>query len=196
MSRMCTATGPGWSCSRKHYARGLCNSHYKQAARGPLFPLNTRQRERKLSLEAVVERFVSRAHRDGTGCLVLTEGARGSGGYPHVRYQGRTRTVAQLVVEHTIGPANGLDVRHLCNNRLCVDAAHLTYGTRAENMHDRSLAGRNAAAKLAPQDVQDVRSYLSQGCAASDIAKLLGVTDGAIRSIGKGLTWRWLPSPA
>lgn len=62
----------------------------------------------------------------------------------------------------------GQDVMHSCDNPLCVNPAHLTAGTRTDNMQDAKAKGRvrwrahpgvrNGRAKLTEDDVRAIRA--------------------------------------
>ena len=60
--------------------------------------------------------------------------------------------------------ADGFVIRHACDNRGCVNPAHLNIGTNADNTRDRVERGRNAqgdtsgAAKLNSRQVADIRA--------------------------------------
>ena len=45
----------------------------------------------------------------------------------------------------------GLDVRHTCDNRPCINPAHLITGTRLQNMRDAVSRGRQAKGSRLPQ---------------------------------------------
>lgn len=50
-----------------------------------------------------------------------------------------------------VGPIpEGLVVMHSCDNRICVNPAHLTPGTQLENIQDRHSKGRNAVGSKYP----------------------------------------------
>ena len=86
---------------------------------------------------------------------------------------------------------------HSCDNRLCVNPAHLREGTGKDNAADRGSRGRHAygekqgLAKLNASDVQRVRKLLSTMTGRS-IAKQFGVSASTISNIKKGKVWAWL----
>ena len=90
------------------------------------------------------ERIMRRAVRDGE-CLRYSNQAT----YPHISNGQRGGTTGHRVVwEHHNGPIpDGLFVCHTCDNRWCVEIAHLWLGTHADNMRDMALKGRGRKAR-------------------------------------------------
>lgn len=85
----------------------------------------------------------------------------------------------------------GLVVRHSCDNRWCVNPAHLSIGTHADNVMDKVRKGRQGAkCKLTPDQVREIRRESAAGARQVDLAAKYGVTVGAIRGIRIGKNWR------
>ena len=83
----------------------------------------------------VAERLESQRHIDETtGCWSWTGAGHGNG-YAAITILGRRAYVHRVSHELYIGPIpEGMDVDHLCFNRLCFNPAHLEAVTRAENL--------------------------------------------------------------
>jgi hypothetical protein len=71
---------------------------------------------------------------DTTGCWEWG-GATTKGGYGHMRVGDKHPRTHRLAYELLVGPIpDGLEVDHLCGNRLCANPAHLEPVTRTENL--------------------------------------------------------------
>jgi len=106
-----------------------------------------------------------------------------------------------LVLEAFVGPCpDGMECRHLdgrgSNNML----DNLKWGTRLENMEDRTRLGehnpprgtRNHRAVLDEEKVRDIRQRISRGDSHSVIANELGINRSLVGKISTRRTWAWL----
>lgn len=87
---------------------------------------------------------------------------------------------------------------HACHNRGCVNPHHLYWGTPAQNTADMYAAGRQAvlvgeqcaSSRLKSKQVDDIRKmYGSRQYSQAQIARLFGVTEGAIQAIVANKNW-------
>ena len=103
--------------------------------------------------------------------------------------------VAYEQAKGTIPPK--MVIRHMCNQKLCVNADHLEVGTQQDNMNDMVRAGRqhkpkgvkNPRSKLTEQQVEEVRQLLLTGVSQQSIADRYGVSQVSISSIKLGKCW-------
>lgn len=123
-------------------------------------------------------------------------------GYGQLRVAGRMVYAHRLAYELGVGPIpEGLHVLHQCDNPRCINPAHLSVGTRSQNMKECSNRGRakipkpvkrgedNGASKLREVDVRSIRRLLQQGNTQQSIADRFGVTQRTISDIKLGKKW-------
>lgn len=115
----------------------------------------------------------------------------------HMRYgqfkagNGRSTMAHRYAWEAFFGPVpDGMLVLHKCNNPSCVNPYHLYLGSQADNMKDAVRAKTHVGfqkRKLNDEEVEKVLKLLALGERQRDIAKLFGVCQYVIFSIGKGI---------
>lgn len=128
-------------------------------------------------------------------------GAKNSDGYPYTnlrsdQYRGN-RLFWMLENRRLIPPDKA--VCHSCDNRACVNPAHLWLGSLTENNRDRAQKGRNRdqsgtrnnQAKLTDEKVANIRSrYRAGGIFQRELAAEFGVTQTMVGRIVRGDAWR------
>lgn len=89
---------------------------------------------------------------------------------------------------------DGLMIRHLCGNKMCVNPAHLEPGTMSENAQDgirlgETLRGqRNGKAKIAEDQARYILSN-PDNLSGADLARKFGVSPATVTLIKKGERW-------
>lgn len=131
------------SCAKPGtFARGWCSPHYKRwyrygspTAGGPV------HRFAELRHLAAPERFKKQTKRAGN-CFVYGVDVN-SNGYGRFKQNGVRVLAHRYAYCLAFGriPA-GKQVHHICDNRLCVNPAHLWVGTQSENIKDMYAKGR------------------------------------------------------
>jgi hypothetical protein len=118
---------------------------------------------------------------DKTGCWEWS-GCVQANGYARINFQRRSQYAHRLSYASFIGPIpDGLDVCHKCDNRKCVNPAHLFVGSRQENMDDAVSKGRQAKgsmlphSKLTDQERAEVIRRAQLGEKYASIAKDFGI---------------------
>lgn len=125
-----------------------------------------------------------------------------SRGYPTVslsRGTGtqKTRQVHQLVLEAFVGPCPpGQEARHGPAGKLDASLLNLCYGTRSENVRDRTRDGqdnrgeRSGNAKLTWEKVAEIRECAANGEMQLNLAARFQVSEDCISKVVLGRTWR------
>jgi hypothetical protein len=140
--------------------------------------------------------FESRVDRSAgpDGCH-LWMGGMHTTGYGGLSVGGKSLRAHRRAYELAYGPvAEGVMVCHRCDNRRCVNVAHLFLGSHADNMADlsskqRRHGERNSRAKLSTEQVLEIRRLWRSGVQQKDLAKTYGVGKTQMSVIVRGLQW-------
>jgi hypothetical protein len=151
-------------------------------------------------MRSLFERWDEKVERVPGGCW-LWRGAIKDTGYGVLqrgrRGQGLVRA-HRFAYEHFVGPVpDGLELRHSCDVRHCVNPAHLSVGTRADNMRDMVERGRwtprpamrgerNGNARLTTDQALAIRQDMRT---LREIARDFGVSISTASLIRRGSRW-------
>ena len=195
MRKPCTVTG----CDRKHYGRGLCSLHYQRAVYHGTLDRHSR------SLVKAGASFDERLRHTGwtvtgSGCWEWN-GSRRAGGYGQMAAGRYCREDPRSIPIQThraaylawVGPiADGLVVRHKCDNPPCLNPDHLELGTLADNNRDtaerwRTANGERKKHKLTDAQVSEIRArYRCGGISQRALAAEYGVCQQLVSGIMRG----------
>ncbi len=136
-----------------------------------------------------------------SGCIEWT-GVLDSGGYGNVGIGGRAVLTHRLAWQLAFGDPGRRCVLHRCDNRKCINPAHLFLGTKADNNIDRDTKGRTARgerlamhgednhrARLTAKQVTAIRKRASSGATQSALAAEYGVHQSLISGIVNRKYW-------
>lgn len=176
-----------------------------------------------LTDEKFLARFWAKVDKSAgpDGCWLWT-GCRMPTGYGQLRVFGKVSICSHRISwEITNGPLpqgtgfHGTCVCHRCDNPSCCNPAHLFIGSHKDNMNDRDRKGRvasgarsghvthpesfargeqHACSKLTERAVREILSQ--PHLATATLGSMYGVTDGAIRHIRRGTSWKHLDRSA
>jgi len=111
----------------------------------------------------------------------------------------KTHRAHRFSYELNYGPISpGKMIRHLCNNRSCINPKHLIEGTHAENMKDVALSdiqkgSNHSKAKLNEKQVLKIKKMLIENrLSYAEIAKQFSVSKETISAIKNNRSWQWL----
>ena len=116
-------------------------------------------------------------------------------GYGRVCYGGQVRYAHRVVAEMKYGKLPpGIVARHTCDNRPCVNPAHIMTGTQRDNVHDMRW-GRSKArnAKLTEHDVMKMRDLYSSGVGITRLADMYDLHWTHARRVVTRRSWRYVP---
>ncbi len=138
-----------------------------------------------------------------SGCHVFT-GSKDECGYGRINRDGKLVRLHRAVWERDNGTIpNGMVVCHTCDNPACINSTHLFTGTQVDNIKDMDKKGRRrtligsqqSQAKLSEEEIPKIKQRHGAGFSIAFISRMYGVSEGAIRAVVKGRTWRHVQWP-
>ncbi|KSV78869.1 hypothetical protein N182_18690 [Sinorhizobium sp. GL2] len=151
--------------------------------------------------KSTLDRFWRKVDKRDDGCWPWL-GAISKNGYGSFKFLGSPESAHRMSFRIAYGrfPASDMLVRHSCDNRWCVNPAHLSEGTVADNSRDMVERGRsyrcdmtgerNHAAKLSKKDVAAIKIRIARGETNISIAEDYPVGHAMISKIRTGRFWR------
>ncbi|MDP2129957.1 MAG: helix-turn-helix transcriptional regulator [Erythrobacter sp.] len=148
----------------------------------------------------IIARFRAKVRPAGPEDCWLWQGAIGPNGYGRMQFTRRGQTIYAHRLALLIAlqePLPGTVALHSCDNPLCVNPAHLSWGTQRSNVrqalergrapHKGRVAGeKNGNAKLTADVVRSIRS--SSG-SQTELAERFGVSRALIHAIVNRKAW-------
>lgn len=141
----------------------------------------------------IEERFFEKVEVKPSSCHEW-KGCLMPNGYGQVHLNGKTAYAHRVAYELANGPIeNGLFVMHSCDNRKCVNPAHLSLGTFNENMADmaeklrQAHGAKNGHAKLKPEQVLEIRTAIGT---QKEIAARYAISQSIVSQIRSGQIWK------
>lgn len=120
-------------------------------------------------------------------CWEWTASVQGAG---YGQYGSPQRTTHRYVYQQLIGPlAPGRCVLHRCDNRRCVNPAHLFEGTHADNARDAAEKGRKGQRLKGCQARMIRHLYEEMETTEVHLARLYGISQPAVAHIVTRRYW-------
>ena len=146
--------------------------------------------------KAVIDFMIWAAAQNTSQCIIWPY-KKTSNKYGLVGFLGRSMSAhrAVLILKTGVIQSLGMEASHnpnLCNNKLCVNPAHLRWASHAENISDKKIAGTELTGELNPQSKlteHQVRQILKDTRTDRDAAKDYGVSPSTIGRVRRRECW-------
>jgi hypothetical protein len=155
--------------------------------------------KRGTHMEKVLKRFYNNISPEPMSGCWLWLGPCFKEGYANVFVKGKNALGHRFSYSVHNGPIpDGLQVNHICDNKNCVNPAHLYVGTQKQNVQDilnrkgfPPRGGSNSTtAKLDEDCVDFIRTYPTSRGSGVLLSKYFGVARSTISDILKGKLWK------
>lgn len=143
------------------------------------------------------ERLKKNSRKAANGCIEWI-GHIENTGYGAIKFQARRLKAHRAAWELKHGKVpKGLFVLHRCDNRACINPAHLFVGTQLDNIRDMIAKGRKVVrsgerhwnAKLSKEKVVEIRARYARGERQIDIARDIGMSTSAVSAAITKRNW-------
>ncbi|MEX7474236.1 HNH endonuclease [Mycobacterium adipatum] len=183
-------------CDRPRVGRGFCDTHYRRWR-----STGTAEQGRLRAKGAPEERFKQSGYKvTSKGCHEWTR-AKDSKGYGSFGAgPGRGVVGAHIFAWELANGSRvpaGLEVRHSCDNRACINPAHLQIGTHQDNIDDctrrrrHAFGRRHPCAILTEELVVTIRErFEAEGLTVRDLAREYGMSESGMWKVVNRGSWK------
>lgn len=151
----------------------------------------------------MMEKLIARVKVDANGCFNW-QGSIHRDGYgmtywPPQKQTMQTHRASYLVFRGAV--PKGMFVCHRCDNRRCINPAHLFLGTPKENIEDafekrRLCCGESVnTACLKESDVVEIARLYGTGKTIRELCEIYGIANSSMVRIVNGKNWRHVDRP-
>lgn len=132
---------------------------------------------------------------ESTGCWIY-QGCLNNLGYAKFRWRGlKTQRGHRIVLINTSGQNNShMKACHSCDNRACLNPAHLWWGTQKQNMDDMRAKGRQPKfidRTLTQKEAEEIRSkHVPWKYSYYKLSKEYGISRSLVQSIVERKTYK------
>ena len=127
------------------------------------------------------------------GCHLCCSHSTTLDGYPQIQIDKKRYYIHRIFYENSYGKIpEGIVIRHICDNRACINISHMILGTHSDNVKDRVNRGRSAKLEnhgRSKLDSEKVRFIRSSVLTNTVLARKFGVSPKAIRLVRQGKAW-------
>ncbi len=146
------------------------------------------------------ERFWAKTERREPDSCWPWRGAIGARGYGSIRCFGRSVAAHRVAWFLANSEWPRLFVCHHCDNRRCINPAHLFVGTAKDNTQDMLRKGRHRVlrgeecprARLSREDVIEIRTRHAAGLPQAAIGKVFAISKAHVSGIVNRKRWQCL----
>ena len=183
-------------CTEPYAAKGYCHLHYNRWMRHGDPHKARRMMPRDASIAARIA-WLTTPGETPDDCQEFNGGLHHSG-YARVKIGGVEKGLHVWALIEASGEdlSATLDALHSCDNRACVNARHLRWGTLQDNMDDKVARGRQSSmageahpgAKLTWPAVREMRARADESLPV--LASEFGVSKSLVHLILRNKRWR------
>ena len=124
-----------------------------------------------------------------SGCYEVISHCKDTYGYTCIKMNGIRHNIHRWLYQKETGiNIEGLDIRHKCDNPLCINLEHLEHGTRQDNVNDMIKRNRQYSI-LSKKEVLKIVDMFKKEYSRKNIAKHFNVSCSTIDDILTGITW-------
>lgn len=146
-----------------------------------------------------IESLKKRSRETSSGCWEWTGGRHGTGYGCVPKKDGGGRYAHRAMYEAAFGAIpKGLYVLHHCDNRLCINPAHLFLGSHLDNIKDMHAKGRqsggsmpneaNPFCKFSNDMIRGIRAACKAGVQKREIEKTFSISETHYYRVVKGVS--------